>query len=469
MNKIWAIATHMAAEGVRMRIAAVVIAVYMILMPSLPFLLKGDGTLHGHVQVIITYSLLLASILLSVLTLALSTGSLCLEIRDKQMFLLDTKPVQRWQILAGKWIGVMLINAALLAFMGLSSYGFIRFLASRRGTLEEAQFKAEQDKLHNQVLCARRSFKPPKPDIEKMVLRRLRELKKANRIPEGMTEEEARRLVRSRLLNRLKSVPYGFVRRWKFTGLPVRRYGWRHFTVRFKYYLGNEWTSTEVDGYWRFRAKGAKQSLDVATRFTSGNFHEFNVPLDVVSPKGELVVEFVNTDRHRVSASFPLDDGLELLFPVSGFAANLTRGLILMACKLGFLAAAGLLCSTFLTLPVAVTLALCIYLLSGLSGFIEDMVRSPALFTSLRPNETGQMVSVPTLPKTILKWYLTALTYIMPPFKEFQVVGKLNAGREISWTVVGKAAAIVLLLRGGVLALLAARIFARRELADLKT
>ena len=126
MRQIWAVTRHMVAQGVRMRVAMVVILIFVVLTPSLPFVLKGDGTLEGLVQVVVTYSLVLATILLSVLTLALSTASLCGEVRDKQLFILDTKPIARWQILAGKWAGIMLINLALLAFLGGCTFGLLR-------------------------------------------------------------------------------------------------------------------------------------------------------------------------------------------------------------------------------------------------------------------------------------------------------------------------------------------------------
>ncbi len=469
MSKIWAIARHMIAQGIRMRVAVVVMVLFVLLMPTLPFVLKGDGTLHGFVQVIITYSLTLATVLLSVLTLALSTGSLCTEIRDKQAFILDSKPIQRWQVLAGKWLGIMMIDASLLAFMGLSSYGFIRFFASRQGDLSDKKFKEEQDTLHNKVLCARRSCKLPVPDVDGMVRKRFKELKEKGKIPEGLSNEDALRQIRGAVLRQLKSVPFSGAKRWHFRDLPAKQTEWDRFTLRFKHYLGSEWAQGQVDGLWRFRAPGGARPVDVATRFSAGNFHEFDVPLSVVSPDGELTIEFRNLERRHQTVSFPLEDGLELLFHAGSFEVNFAQGLMVMLCKLGFLAAVGILCSTFLTLPVAVTLALCIYLLSGMSGFIADMVNSPGLFDSIMRSPQGEGGYVREIVRHVVRWYLYAVTVVLPPFEQFQVVGKLNAGREIGWKTLANGLFVLVLVRSGIIAALACFLYSRRELAGVKS
>ena len=46
---IWAIARNTVAQAVRVRVAFVIMAVYLVLVPVLPFILKGDGTPGGDV------------------------------------------------------------------------------------------------------------------------------------------------------------------------------------------------------------------------------------------------------------------------------------------------------------------------------------------------------------------------------------------------------------------------------------
>ena len=469
MRQIWAVARHMVAQGVRMRVATVVIAVFVVMTPSLPFLLKGDGTLEGLVQVVITYSLILATILLSVLTLALSTASLCGEVRDKQLFILDTKPIARWQILAGKWVGVMLINIALLAFMGGSTYGLTRYLAQRQGDLDKEAFKTATLVLSEEVLCARRSIQPLKPDLRKLVDETLRREQAAGNIPEGMAEEQARSRLSKVVRGRLQSVPYGYGMTWQFDNVPQPPPGRDSLSIRFQYNAASGFDKNNIDCLWLVGSSRHAGVLQIRNRYRIGSFHEFQVPSSVIPPDGRVLVRFMNQDEAQGVLSFALEDGIELLVHVGGFGANFVRGLTMMALKLGFLAAAGLFCSTFLTLPVAVTLASCIYLLTAMSGFIADVADQPWMVSHHEGSGGEGGAAKPPWFEGVLRVFLQGIRVVFPPFEKFSVVANLNAGREIAWRAVGNGVLIVLLVRGGALALLGCYLFRRRELAGLAT
>jgi len=466
MRQIWAVTRHMVAQGVRMRVAMVVILIFVVLTPSLPFVLKGDGTLEGLVQVVVTYSLVLATILLSVLTLALSTASLCGEVRDKQLFILDTKPIARWQILAGKWAGIMLINLALLAFMGGCTYGLMRYVAGQQGDMDDETFRVVKQGLSENVLCARRSVQPRKPDLDELVDETLRREMAAKNIPEGMSEKQARPRLRKVIRGHLQSVPYGYGKTWRFDNVPQPPPGRDHLSIRFQYNAASGFDKNNIDCLWLVGSSAQQGTLQIRNRHRIASFHEFRVPASVVPADGSVFVRFENQDEAQGVLSFALEDGIELLVYVGGFGANFVRGLTIMALKLGFLAAAGLFCSTFLTLPVAVTLASCIYLLTGMSGFIAEVAEQP--WTMPHQEGTGgEEVAKPPWFEGILTVLLKSIRVVFPPLEEFSVVSKLNAGREVAWRAVAKAVGIVLLLRGGVLALLGCYLFRRRELAGL--
>ena len=70
------------------------------------------------------------------------------------MQMVAVKPITRWQIWLGKWLGIMSLNAALLALSGASIYGLLQWRATK---LPEA----EQRILRNEVLVSRASAKPP--------------------------------------------------------------------------------------------------------------------------------------------------------------------------------------------------------------------------------------------------------------------------------------------------------------------
>jgi len=126
-NQIVTIARHGVVQAVRMKIVLVLLVFLVVLVPALPFLLKSDNTLDGQIRMIVTYSLYLTSFLLSVITLFLSVAALNSEIKGRQIFILDPKPVHRFTLLAGKWLGVMLIDLVLLVAMMGVTYGLVRW------------------------------------------------------------------------------------------------------------------------------------------------------------------------------------------------------------------------------------------------------------------------------------------------------------------------------------------------------
>ena len=64
-------------------------------------------------------------------TLWISAGSLANEIENHQLQMVVTKPIARWQIWLGKWIGVMSMNFVLLLFAGGVVYGMVEYRANQ--------------------------------------------------------------------------------------------------------------------------------------------------------------------------------------------------------------------------------------------------------------------------------------------------------------------------------------------------
>ena len=61
-------------------------------------------------------------------------------------------------------------------------------------------------------------------------------------------------------------------------------------------------------------------------------FHEFEIPPDLFDDTGMLTVMFVNPNQTQLV--FPLDDGMEVLYPEGGFGLNFARGLGIIFCWL---------------------------------------------------------------------------------------------------------------------------------------
>jgi ABC-type transport system involved in multi-copper enzyme maturation permease subunit len=115
MISLWGIARTTIAEGIRMKLAVVFILLLMLILPTLPIVSHGDGTLKGRVQSFLNYSLTATWVLLSLLTIFMSCSTLANEIKNRQIYSLASKPVPRWKVLLGKWLGIIVLDVALLA------------------------------------------------------------------------------------------------------------------------------------------------------------------------------------------------------------------------------------------------------------------------------------------------------------------------------------------------------------------
>src|SRR5882672_9007779 len=146
----------------RFRLFIVVAVLLLGAVVALPILIKDDGTAQGFTQILITYTLTAIASLLGLSTLWLACGTLARDIEECQIQVVAAKPIARWQIWLGKWLGIMSLNATLLALTGGCVFGVLQW---RAGKLPEA----EQKILREQVLVARGSAKEQnyEADIDK--------------------------------------------------------------------------------------------------------------------------------------------------------------------------------------------------------------------------------------------------------------------------------------------------------------
>src|SRR5215472_14587180 len=154
----------------RFRLFLVVAGLLLVAVVGLPLLIKDDGTARGFTQVLLTYTLGVISALLGLSTLWLACGSLARDIEDCQIQVVAVKPISRWQIWLGKWLGIMSLNAVLLALSGFCVYVLLEWRSTRLPA-------DQQQVLKNEVLVARGSARPKdvNPEIDEMTDKVLRE------------------------------------------------------------------------------------------------------------------------------------------------------------------------------------------------------------------------------------------------------------------------------------------------------
>ena len=172
----------------------------------LPLLIKDDGTARGFIQITLTYTLSVIGILLGLSTLWLACGTMARDIEECQMQMVVVKPIARWQIWLGKWLGLLLVNGSLLAGAGGSVYGLLLWRARQLPA-------AQQEILRNEIFVARGSVREPAPDIEAEVERQLQRAPNFQALPLEQ-QAEARKQKREQVKALHQVVPPNHMRRW---------------------------------------------------------------------------------------------------------------------------------------------------------------------------------------------------------------------------------------------------------------
>jgi hypothetical protein len=213
-------------------VAAVFIVLLIAALVVLPFTLKGDGTLAGRIRTFLAYGTGATGILLSLVTIFLSVGLVAGDVEARHVFLLASKPVGRWEYIVGRWLGVVLLDAILLAVAAVVIYGTAQHLRTGRALNREDRLAVEND-----VFTARAKLLPePMTELEDRLfaeeLKRLGEarLKEAaaayvKDTGDKLTEQEARKKVeetiRSRIREGMQSAARGQSLAWRFQGIRV--------------------------------------------------------------------------------------------------------------------------------------------------------------------------------------------------------------------------------------------------------
>lgn len=463
MGKIWTISRLTIAEAVRRKIAIVFILLMVVILSVLPFVMRGDDTLRGRVQTFLAYSLSSLSFLLSVLTILLACGSVSLEIKSKHMQMLGTKPVSRWQLLCGKWLGIAVLDLVLLSIGTASVYGVTRYLATLPGTNLD-----DKPALMKEVLTARAGVRIEEPDFSREIEQRFETMREEGRVRTGDAAviAQIRRDIELRLLRDFRTVHTLDSRVWEFRNLLVRREPGEYVHLRYKLQVAPIPPREVMDFAWVVgdRRKGTAEMV-----FPRNERHnvvmELPIPAQLVADDGTLRIELVNVHpvdparTYKARISFEEENKPEVLYVIGTFGGNLLRTACMIYCRLLFLAAAGLCASTVLGFPVACLVCVILFLAAVVSGFIIDAM-------DMIPSRLAQIDE----PLDYVGWLLRplglAIFKVVPQLSKFNAIPTLVDGRAVTLIWVLDTIGKLVLLRAAALGLLAFVLFGRRELAD---
>ncbi|NQU10703.1 hypothetical protein HQ590_07935 [bacterium] len=457
MKRILAIAMLAVRSAVRSRVVVVLLALLLLAIVGLPLTVRGDGTLEGQIQILLRYTLGAASVILSIATVWAGCAAVSLEIQDKQIHLVLTKPVSRAEVWLGKWIGLTLLNAVLLAVAALTVYGLLRW-STRPGQLTDAQ----ETTLRGEILVARRQVLPVPIDVEADARRIVLERQEAGDLPPGVPVDQVFQMVRQMLLNQAYAVPTGYKRQWVFR-LPGRPAPDRPLLFRYQF-QSSQTKDALVAGVWLVGTPAQPAQLELPQASVAGGHHTFSVPPTVVGEDGTLLVEYANVNREPLTVLFGPADGLQLMVYQGRFETNLVRAVLLILAQLAFLGALGVTAGALLSLPVAALTSAYLVLLIKVSGFMETVAES----TTGLLGRAGPGVNAPATraAESFLNWVLQAEAALVRPLASpVDPVELLATGGLVSWETVGWAWLTQVLLYGGILLLAGTWLFNRREIA----
>jgi len=440
----------------RYRLFWVILILLLAAVVGLPLVVKDDGTADGFAQILITYTLSAVTGLLGMSTLWLACGTLARDMEECQIQMLAVKPIARWKIWLGKWLGIVTLNAALLAVAGLAVFLLLEFRGNKL-------VETERFKLFNEVLVARDSLKEEDqmPLIQQVTERIFKEQLDKNKFVDMDLN-----MVRKQLFLQVKAerqvVAPGGTRVWKIK-LGSAKDSLKDQPLYLRIKFSTPQTAAAGATYYGQWAAGTPGKTRIwqtpePVSMAPDTFHEFQIDPNVFDENGDLTILFGNVSD--TSLLFQLDDGLEILYRVGGFGGNFVRGLAIILFWMSLLAALGLAASSLMSFPVAAFFSLALLFICLSSGTMSSAVEQRTIMGGDGEGGSGHS----SADKVVIPAF-EGMLYIINLVEDFSPIDSLSTGRVITWKVMGLAFGQIVLLMGGTLGLTGMLILTNRELA----
>lgn len=468
---VWSIARNVVTESVRLNISVVFVVLMILAVAGVPHVLEPSSPLRYQVQSFLQYGTGLPYLLTALLVLTLSCATVTFEQRGRVLWQTMTKPVRAWEYVLGKWVGVCCVSAALLGVTSAGVFFFTQYLRNRPANGEAVayvplpgQSNPTPDRLaiEYQILTARQSrlanvFKDRTQEIEEETARRTEASLKDQVVPDSYRRETERRIrdaVTAELLSRQLAIEPGDQKGFEFEGLGSARESGRPMTLRFKIDAGG---NNPTEFYKVTFVFGG--NVAVVREAALGQFASMPMAPELIDPDGVLRLVVVNGDlssgvANAETMSFP-PGGLEVSYPVGRFAGNYVRAMAAMWLKLCLLAMIGITAATFLSFPVAMMVAVTVFVSAEGASFLRYSLETYATV------ETGGDTYYYRYP---IRAIAIPIVVLFSPYSELRPVGRLVEGLSVPWSTVGRAGVVVAVLVAGLWAV-ASGIMRRRELA----
>lgn len=455
MKQVLAIARLTFWEGIRMRVVLVFLIVLGFVVLRLPFALKGDETLAGRLQTFLSYSLGALGIFMSLATIFFSCATLSEEIRSRTLHMVVTKPVSRFQILIGKWIGVNGLNLLICALSGGVIYGLAYYVKS-----QPELFARDRVKINEVVWTARLAVSPTEPDFKAEAEKQITEREQAGEqfVRGHKAEVES---LEHEMRESWRQVPPGLSRVYTFSDLPPPADEQERYQVRFKL-RALPYTEFAPVLWGIVNAKTGELLDSMPTKERPEEVHQFLVRAKgwVTDGEAALAVHAPYDERRPLTLYFEGDKSLQILYRVGGFEMNFLKAMLLILFRLAFLSALGVFFGTFVSFPVACFCVLSVFLFClGTPFWLESIgANLPPNVAAADPyGSWGPAIRLLLVP---------VLKFALPNFIRYDGVSTLIDGYYIDWKLLGQAALHTLGYGAALLLLPGWIIFRGREVAE---
>lgn len=413
-------------DAIRSRVVVSLLVALLLVLVGLPLLVQGDGTPAGRLRVLLEYALAAAVGLLSAATLWAGCASMAVEMEDRRLFVVLAKPIHRWELWLGKWLGIVMLDGLALVVTGL-------VVAVSIACVRPAGHDARVDAL----LCARETLHPVAPETSGS---------SSGGAP-GTPSTPARRAL---------TVDPGQAVDLRFPPSPAPV---SQAPLELRTRLGSSRPErSALETRWIAGPPETPVAVIDATNFP-GLPIALELPATACGADG-VRLRFVNTERRYPATVIiaPEAGGLELLVPRDGFPVNLVRSLLVIWARLAFLAALGVAAGSLLSLPVAVFVSVFFLVLLAMAGYVETVAATGVFYV---PHE-GEPEPPTWVDRGVLHVF-KAMHVVTEPLVRFDPVPLLADGRRVSWPMVLEAGGTLGVGYVSVVALLGLWRFTRRE------
>ncbi len=475
---VFAVARNVLTEAVRLKVSLVFIVLLILGLAAVPGLLQETSPLRYRVQSFLQYGTSGAFWVIAMLTLLLSAASVTFEQRDRVIWQTMTKPVSAWQYVAGKWLGVCVLNAVLLAVCGSAVFMFTEYLRGQKAQGEIMPYVAttgpgtiSEDRriLHFQILQARVAVQPESPfdmnhpDMDRIIEDYVQRQKQISLDYEDTpaTRAELREDIYKELMTAYRSIEPASSEVFRFTGLGAARERSTPIVLRFRIESGSNYPGET------YRLMFIIGGVPYVRQAALGQMHVIdNIPPTAIDSDGRLDITVVNGDPSEglvnpLTLTFP-PDGFQVTYSVGSYHWNFLRVMLVLWLKLAFLSILAISAATFLSFPVACLIAFGVFFAAQGAGYLKEASET---YTSGADPGLWRLVQLVVGP------IAHGVAWTFQSYANLDAITRLVDGRLLPWIGVdaknpGVGRGLVILgIWSGVLYMAGALIFRRRELA----